>query len=289
MATETYTVRFLDANNDLVSTQYVESGGSATPPSLPITDGYLYLGWNSGYENITSDVDITAQYVQEYGVPSNNIMPLFDSGLWIGYEFEVIQLKESSISAYLTSSYGGINLRIPSEWSGKTIEFGFSNITDNTLFIIQDLSTGKILFSLSIYNLYGEYTFPDDVSTIKIVITREELTTIWVTDLYAKVKSTLPAPIITIQSQDVTKISGISGYDRCTVSFTANVELSYWEARATTTQTPGHGVGLLVESGTLSEGSIGYVYVDDEELTNGDLNYRISIYGQNSDGVWSDD
>lgn len=96
-------------------------------------------------------------------------------------------------------------------------------------------------------------------------------------------------PIITIVSQDRTKISGVTGYDRCTVLFTANVELSYWEARATTTQTPGHGVGLLVESGTLAKGDTGYVYVDNEELTNGDLNYRIDIYGQNVDGVWSDD
>ena len=96
-------------------------------------------------------------------------------------------------------------------------------------------------------------------------------------------------PIITIQSQDVTKISSVTGYDRCTVTFTSDQALTYWEARATTTQTPAHGVGLLVESGTLSKGETGYVYVDDEELTNGDLNYTITIYGQNADGRWSDE
>ena len=112
---------------------------------------------------------------------------------------------------------------------------------------------------------------------------------LWIDVDYTESVIIADPPIITIQSQDVTKISSVTGYDRCTVSFTANVELSYWEARATTTQTPGHGVGLLVESGTLSEGATGYVYVDNEELTNGDLNYRIDIYGQNVDGVWSDD
>lgn len=97
-------------------------------------------------------------------------------------------------------------------------------------------------------------------------------------------------PVITIQSQDKNKISSVSGYDRCTVVFVTDQDLSYWEARATTpSQTPGHGIGLLVESGSLSENETGYVYVDDEELTSGDLEYTITIFGQNSSGVWSDE
>lgn len=97
-------------------------------------------------------------------------------------------------------------------------------------------------------------------------------------------------PVITIQSQDRSKISSVSGYDRCTVAFTADQALSYWEARATIQGvTPTHGVGLLVESGTLNSGETGYVYVDDEELTNGDIEYIVTIFGQNSDGTWSDE
>ena len=112
---------------------------------------------------------------------------------------------------------------------------------------------------------------------------------LWIDVDYTESVIIADPPIITIQSQDVTKISSVIGYDRCTVTFTSDQALTYWEARATTTQTPGHGVGLLVESGTLAEGATGYVYVDNEELTNGDLNYRISIYGRNSDGIWSDE
>lgn len=112
---------------------------------------------------------------------------------------------------------------------------------------------------------------------------------LWIDVDYTESVITAEPPVITIVSQDVTKISGVSGHDRCTVTFTSNQALSYWEARATTTQTPAHGVGLLVESGTLSKGETGYVYVDDEELTNGDLNYTITIYGQNADGRWSDE
>ena len=116
-----------------------------------------------------------------------------------------------------------------------------------------------------------------------------DLHELWIDVDYTESVMIADPPVITIVSQDVTKISSITGYDRCTVTFTSDQALTYWEARATTTQTPGHGVGLLVESGTLAKGATGYVYVDDEELTNGDLNYRISIYGRNSDGIWSDE
>ena len=147
-----------------------------------------------------------------------------------------------------------------------------TNYTADVTSYISDLTTVEVSAS---NNNWSSNTF--------------DLYELWIDVDYTESVIIADPPIITIQSQDVTKISSVTGYDRCTVSFTANVELSYWEARATTTQTPGHGVGLLVESGTLSEGATGYVYVDNEELTNGDLNYRIDIYGQNVDGVWSDD
>ena len=139
-------------------------------------------------------------------------------------------------------------------------------------------------------------SYISDLTTVEVSVSNNnwssntfDLYELWIDVDYTEPVITANPPVITIVSQDVTKISSITGYDRCTVTFTSDQALTYWEARATTTQTPGHGVGLLVESGTLAKGATGYVYVDDEELTNGDLNYRISIYGRNSDGIWSDE
>lgn len=116
------------------------------------------------------------------------------------------------------------------------------------------------------------------------------ITNIIYTITYSHDDRTYEPPIITIQSQDRHKISNISGYDRCTVTFTSDQELSYWEARATLPDVAvSHGVGLLIESGSLESGETGYVYVDDDELTNGDIEYTITIYGQNAVGVWSDE
>ena len=61
---KTFTVRFLDWNNDVLDTQTVDYGGSATPPSNPTRDGYTFSGWSGNYTNVTADVDIIAQYTK---------------------------------------------------------------------------------------------------------------------------------------------------------------------------------------------------------------------------------
>lgn len=100
---------------------------------------------------------------------------------------------------------------------------------------------------------------------------------------------TLPPPIITVQLPDKSKISNISGYTESLCNFTSDQDLVEWEARATLeNQTPGRGVGLLVESGTnLHSSSVGIISVLNTELTNGDGIYIISVYGMNIMNVWS--
>lgn len=97
-------------------------------------------------------------------------------------------------------------------------------------------------------------------------------------------------PILSINSITRNKISPISGYDTSVAEFTSDTDLTEWEARATVEgQTYGHGIGTLVDSGTtLLANETASVTIDDEELTNGDVEYRISVYGKDANGEWSD-
>ena len=87
------------------------------------------------------------------------------------------------------------------------------------------------------------------------------------------------------------KISSILGFDKSIAEFTSDTDLTEWEARATVEgQIYGHGIGTLVDSGTtLLANETATVTIDDEELTNGDVEYRISVYGKDANGVWSDE
>ena len=97
-------------------------------------------------------------------------------------------------------------------------------------------------------------------------------------------------PILSINNITRNKISTISGYDTSVAKFTSDTDLIEWEARATVEGQPyGHGIGTVVDSGgELLANETATVTIDDEELTNGDVEYRISVYGKDANGEWSD-
>lgn len=100
----------------------------------------------------------------------------------------------------------------------------------------------------------------------------------------------LDPPVITMGTPSRTRISAVTNYDQCVCTFTSNLDLSQWEARATKAGvTPARGVGLLVESGgALAANTPATVYVENEELTQGDGEYTITVYGLSTSGVWSE-
>lgn len=98
-------------------------------------------------------------------------------------------------------------------------------------------------------------------------------------------------PILSFNQITRNKISSILGFDSSVAEFTSDTDLTEWEARATVEGQPyGHGIGTLVDGGTtLLANETATVTIDDEELTNGDVEYRISVYGKDGNGAWSDE
>ncbi|GAB1475737.1 hypothetical protein MASR2M70_05690 [Bacillota bacterium] len=57
-----YTVVFKDFDGRIIKTESVAHGGTATAPTAPIRDGYIFTGWNRTLNNITANTTITALY-----------------------------------------------------------------------------------------------------------------------------------------------------------------------------------------------------------------------------------
>ena len=89
--------------------------------------------------------------------------------------------------------------------------------------------------------------------------------------------------------------SVVSTQKICTVDFSVSENFINFEARSTKKGMPfGRGIGYLVTSMSIASPNYfpankSYPFViTDSDLISGDGEYRISMYAQNTDGIWSD-
>ena len=122
----TYTVRFLDWDNSVISTQTVTSGGSATPPPNPTRDGYTFTGWLGDYTNVTANVDIIAQYTKNSSGGDDTSVKNIKIGnstidkLYLGTS-QILKAYLGNILLYSFSTGGGSGGEISPPSSGKNL------------------------------------------------------------------------------------------------------------------------------------------------------------------------
>ena len=62
-----YEVTFLDWDAIVLKQELVDYGASATAPDNPIREGYDFVGWDTDYSYIISDLTVIAQYEKQVG------------------------------------------------------------------------------------------------------------------------------------------------------------------------------------------------------------------------------
>lgn len=87
-----------------------------------------------------------------------------------------------------------------------------------------------------------------------------------------------------------TKISNKNGFDHITVTFTSDIQYSSFECRATKVGSNyGVGIGSLVASFSTTPANTERTFeIYDDDLVNGDGEYRISLFAKGTDGSWND-
>jgi len=67
-----YTVTFEDGLGNTLKTEQVKIGKAATAPDEPTRDGFTFVGWDTDFSNVTSDLTVTALWKENYDVTVNN-------------------------------------------------------------------------------------------------------------------------------------------------------------------------------------------------------------------------
>ena len=67
---ETFVVTFVDGQGKTLKTETVEKGKAATAPSNPTREGYTFDGWDKAFDNVVSDLTVTAKWkeTQKYSL-----------------------------------------------------------------------------------------------------------------------------------------------------------------------------------------------------------------------------
>jgi uncharacterized repeat protein (TIGR02543 family) len=66
---EEYFVTFENWDGTLLKSEVVRAGGKATAPIVPARKGYTFTDWDKSFDNVISDLTVTAQYqIKEYAI-----------------------------------------------------------------------------------------------------------------------------------------------------------------------------------------------------------------------------
>lgn len=96
-----YTVRYLDYNNSVISSQSIPYGSSASTPGNPSRTGYTFTGWSTNGAGITANRDIVAQYaINSYPVAFNSNGGSSVSGQSVVYQSKVTRPTDPTRTNY---------------------------------------------------------------------------------------------------------------------------------------------------------------------------------------------
>ncbi|ABR47945.1 cell wall/surface repeat protein [Alkaliphilus metalliredigens QYMF] len=123
-----YTVTFKDHDGSLLKTEVVYNGESATVPNNPTREGYTFAGWDKSFNNVTTDLEVIAQYdINQYTIT-------FDSQGGSTVASQEVDYNDLLVAPDLPVkvgySFGGWykEVELSNQW-----DFGLERVTENTI------------------------------------------------------------------------------------------------------------------------------------------------------------
>lgn len=162
-----YTVRFFDHNGNMLKSERVKHGESATKPDLSSREGYDFVSWSADTDFVTKNLNVYPNYeVQKYEVLVNDAIGVRKISLPYGFDLSQVvasdQIGKSFVSwKILDKDHMGTKLTFLK--GNTTIEAEYA--TNQTQVIFKGLN-GRIISDIT-YDYGQEITVPSDVDLLE--------------------------------------------------------------------------------------------------------------------------
>ncbi len=136
-------VRFIDIDGSVLKTDFVNIGGTATPPANPdrTNEGLTFVEWNNPYNNVQHDMDIGATYKTTDG-KTHIYLELWNSSV-LTTTFKVIKSDTSEI----TIDFGDETTPFTSSASGN-VEIEHTYLSIGAYEVTVDITSGTGTYTL---------------------------------------------------------------------------------------------------------------------------------------------
>ncbi|MEG2106752.1 MAG: dockerin type I repeat-containing protein, partial [Clostridia bacterium] len=105
-----YVVCFINEVAHLYTREQIKHGSDAIPPEIPEVEGYILVGWDKPYTNITEDVNIYAKYWQYGDVNMDSALNTGDAGMLLNYAAKLSTLDEMQMRLGDYNKDGAVNV-----------------------------------------------------------------------------------------------------------------------------------------------------------------------------------
>ncbi len=194
----TYTVTFNNWDISLLKQETINYGSAATEPTSPARTGYTFSGWDVAFNNVTSDLTVTAQYTAvEYTITYNLDGGITNNPASYIIESETIALADAAKEGYTFDGWytnaeftGEVVTEIPSGttgnielWANFNKATAIKTVKDNSVKIYPNPATGGYFIvesksgrgSVTVYALNGNVALSQTITQTTQTIEIPEL------------------------------------------------------------------------------------------------------------------
>ncbi len=100
---QNYTVEFIDYDGTQLNSQTVQYGDDAIAPVDVVREGYEFTGWDVPFENIQSDLSVTAQYKEIVNEKEDALIEVTETrqnengDIWVAVETENVKVEHAEV------------------------------------------------------------------------------------------------------------------------------------------------------------------------------------------------